>query len=37
VRKEKVLNLRRQITEGEYDLNERLDVAVDKVLEQLTT
>jgi len=37
VRKEKVLNLRRQITEGEYDLNERLDVAVDKFLEQLTT
>ena len=37
VRKEKVLDLRRQITEGEYDLNERLDVAVDKVLEQLTT
>lgn len=36
VRKEKVLNLRRQITRGEYDLNERLDVAVDKVLEQLT-
>jgi hypothetical protein len=36
VRKEKVLNLRRQITKGEYDLNERLDVAVDKVLEQLT-
>lgn len=37
VRKEKVLNLRRQITEGDYDLNERLDVAVDKVLEQLTS
>ena len=37
VRKEKVLDLRRQITKGEYDLNERLDVAVDKVLEQLTT
>lgn len=36
VRKEKVLDLRRKITEGEYDLNERLDVAVDKVLEQLT-
>lgn len=36
VRKEKVLDLRRQITRGEYDLNERLDVAVDKVLEQLT-
>lgn len=37
VRKEKVLNLRRQITKGEYDLNERLDLAVDKFLEQLTT
>ena len=37
VRKEKVLDLRRQITKGEYDLNDRLDVAVDKVLEQLTT
>ena len=36
VRKEKVLDLRKQITRGEYDLNERLDVAVDKVLEYLT-
>jgi len=36
VRKEKVLDLRRKITDGEYDLNERLDVAVDKVIEQLT-
>ena len=36
VRKEKVLDLRRKITEGQYDLSERLDVAVDKVLEQLT-
>ena len=36
VRKEKVLDLRQQITKGEYDLNERLDVAVDKVLEHLT-
>lgn len=36
VRKEKVLDLRRRITEGEYDLNERLDLAVDRVLEQLT-
>jgi hypothetical protein len=36
VRKEKVLDVRRQITKGEYDLNERLDVAVDKFLEQLT-
>jgi hypothetical protein len=37
IRKEKVLDVRRKITEGQYDLNERLDVAVDKVLEQLTT
>jgi len=36
VRKEKVLDLRRKITKGQYDLNERLDIAVDKVLEQLT-
>jgi len=36
VRKEKVLNLRRQITEGRYNLNKRLDVALDKVLEELT-
>jgi hypothetical protein len=37
VRQEKVLNLRRQLTKGEYDLNERLDVALDKVLEELAT
>lgn len=36
VRKEKVLDVRRQLTEGKYDLNERLEVAVDKVLEHLT-
>ncbi len=36
VRKEKVLDVRRQLTEGKYDLNERLDVALDKVLEDLT-
>ena len=36
VRKEKVLDLRKQITQGEYDLSERLDLAVDKVLEHLT-
>ena len=36
-RREKVLNVRRQLTEGKYDLNERLDVALDKVLEDLTT
>lgn len=37
VRKEKVLDVRRQLTEGEYDLNKRLDFALDKVLEDLTT
>ncbi|HCO97067.1 MAG TPA: hypothetical protein DIU00_24525 [Phycisphaerales bacterium] len=36
VRREKVLDVRRQLTEGKYDLNQRLDVALDKVLEYLT-
>jgi hypothetical protein len=36
IRREKVLNLRREITEGRYDLAERLDVALDRVLEDLT-
>ena len=36
VRREKVLDVRRQITEGRYDINERLNIAVDKVLEDLT-
>ena len=37
IRREKVLRLRRQITEGRYDLTGRLDMALDKVLEDLTT
>ena len=37
VRRKKVLNVRQQLTEGKYDLNNRLDVALDKVLEDLTT
>ena len=37
VRKDKVLDVRRQLTEGRYDLNERLDVALEKVLEDLVT
>jgi hypothetical protein len=36
VRRQKVLDVRRQLTEGKYDLNSRLDVALDKVLEDLT-
>ncbi len=35
VRRQKVLRLRRQITEGKYDLGDRLDMALDKVLEDL--
>ncbi len=37
VRKQKVLDVRRRLTEGKYDLSSRLDVALDKVLEDLTT
>jgi len=36
VRREKVLDVRHQLTEGQYNLNERLDIALDKVLEDLT-
>jgi anti-sigma28 factor (negative regulator of flagellin synthesis) len=36
VRREKILRLRRQITEGRYDVKERLDLALDKVIEDLT-
>ncbi len=36
-RREKVLDLRRQLTEGKYNLTERLDIALDKVLEDLTS
>jgi hypothetical protein len=37
VRKRKVLNLRRQIHHGEYKLNERLDNALEKVLNDLNS
>ena len=36
VRKEKVLDVRQQLTEGKYNLDERLDIALEKVLEHLT-
>lgn len=32
----KVLNVRRQITEGTYDVSDRLDDALDKVIEDIT-
>ena len=35
VRQEKVLGIRRQLTDGDYDLNGRLEAALDKVLEEL--
>jgi hypothetical protein len=37
VRKEKVLDVRQQLINGKYRLNERLDIVLDKVLEDLTT
>jgi hypothetical protein len=36
VRREKVLDVRRRINKGEYNLNERLNIALDRVLEDLT-
>ena len=36
VRQEKVLNVRQQLASGAYELGERLDVVLDKVLEELT-
>jgi hypothetical protein len=35
VRQEKVLRIREQLNRGQYDLNEHLDFALDKVLEEL--
>jgi len=37
IRQQKILNVRRQLTEGKYDLNERLEITLDRVLEDLTT
>ncbi len=37
VSREKVLDVRQRLTKDQYDLNERLDIALDKVLEDLTT
>ena len=35
VSRQKVLRVRREITEGKYNLNERLDLALEKVLDDL--
>ena len=37
VRKEKVLGVRQQLNKGDYQLPARLDIALDKVLEDLTS
>ena len=37
VRQEKILDVRQQLNEGRYDLNGRLDLAIDRVLENLTS
>lgn len=37
IRKDKVLDVRKKLTDGQYDLNERLNIAMDKVLEDLTS
>ena len=37
VRKERVLTVRRQLAEGKYPINERLNVALDKLIEDLIT
>lgn len=37
VSRDKILNVRNQLTNGKYDVNDRLDIALDKVLEDLTT
>ncbi len=35
IRQEKVLRVRREISKGRYNLNDRLDVALDNILEEL--
>lgn len=35
-RRDKVLDIRRQIAEGTYDVADRMDRAIDRVLEEIT-
>lgn len=37
IRQEKVASVRNELNRGEYNLNERLDFALDRVLEELIT
>jgi anti-sigma28 factor (negative regulator of flagellin synthesis) len=36
IRVDKVLEIRRQLGEGTYSIEDRLDVVVDKIIEDLT-
>ena len=36
IRRGKVLNIRRQISEGTYEVGDRLDGAIDRILEAIT-
>jgi hypothetical protein len=36
IRRDKVLSVRRQITEGTYEIEDRLDGAIDRMLEAIT-
>lgn len=36
VRKQKVIKVRQELTEGKYNLTERLDLALEKVLDELS-
>lgn len=35
VRQKKILHVRKQINDGRYDINKRLDFAIDKALEDI--
>jgi len=37
MRREKILDVRHQLTEGKYELSRRLDLALEKVLDDLGT
>lgn len=35
IRRKKIVNIRRQLKKGKYDINKRLDIALDRILEDL--
>ena len=36
MRQQKILGVRSKITQGNYDLSDRIDIVIDRVLEDLT-